>query len=304
MINGLTFRFSSLQGQRIITGARLSFRFEVFYGSTINTQQPYSAVYYLDQGRLNLKTSNGDMIVGTTHPEFKQKIKLVNGGTWSHILYIDMPDAAIQQLVENSENRIFKMYIDVAGTEFPSNTQTGLSDKTEYGMYSLWGNVNGTENREYFQVPIDMWASAINQTKVADYRLNEIVVANLDKPHVKPLLKALKDADTLYYEGKYDSMLLKIRGIVEWSGHKEKGEGDRYATLKKIDLDKAAIPYLRNLLNFLWDWTSEGLHASAGDEKGVSKQQAKAALDFAYSFVSYISKFDSVGIFANNEVPT
>ena len=303
MIDGLTFKFSSLRGQRTIAGSRLIFMFDVFNGGRVNNQQPYSVVYYLDQGRLNLKTGNGETVVGTAHPESKQTVKLTSGGTWSHGLYIDLSDAAIQQLIEKSENRIFKMGIDIIGAEFPINSQTGFLDRDGYGFYHLQGNVNGAENPDYFQVPIDMWARAIDETKAADYRLNEVVIANLDKPHVKPLIKALKEADALYYEGKYDSLLLKIRGIVEWAGHKTKREDDRYATLKKIDLDRTAIPYLKNFLDFLWDWTSEGLHVSAGDEKGISKQQAKAALDFAYAFVSYISNYDSVGIFVNNTTP-
>ena len=163
------------------------------------------------------------------------------------------------------------------------------------------GKLNGSDNTRYFQIPLETWLSALKDSGCMDYYINTLVVNSDGRGDINDMVQKIHEARELLIQGKPGDSVSKLRDIITWAGRKRKAEKNRYEKLSNYILTEKERDDVVSLLDTLWEWTSHGHHQGLNGDT-VDEDQAKAAIDLCYVFVSLLSrrKTASISPFAAN----
>jgi hypothetical protein len=313
--NFIKFEFTDIKGGRGIIRGHLDFELDVRYSNPNLKGEAVSLIMlvlgagiYMISGRESLGVQ-GTPICNLTPlnngvPTSTLSLRIPEGTSSTITLRAEISDAEISNLVRKNSDRLFQIIINYTSLELkweePGNYWMPaiaipwvnmFIDASNTSKAFVQGRIRGSENEVMFQVPIERWKEAVDGTKSAEYMVGTSVITNVKRDDMKEFIKILKASEELRIEGKLGDSMRNLRSIPGKLGYKKKETGSRYEKLDQYNLTENEKRGVRDLLDFIWKWTSPSHHDASQDEYSLD-----VAMNSAYLALSILSarKFSSI----------
>lgn len=294
----LKFEYDGIGGSKQLSGPVLSFRVRYSYDGM---SQKESTIYFGVRGGFLTTLVGGDeQKIGLLDTEPFSIQPLAKGGSGTLVFNVRLSHSSLQQLSIVSKQRIFRITVDTFAHEIEGPHTGSYSRFIGAILASPWkgivgGKIDGNNNVQSFQVPLDSWLKALKDTGYMDNFIDTIIINSSDREDIHSLLRKIQEANDLLIQGKPGDSVSKLRDIMTWAGYKRNGEKDRYQKLKEYSFSEKERNDVVSLLDALWKWTSHGHHQGLDDDS-IDEDQAKAAIDLCYIFVGLVSRRKRVGV--------